>query len=193
MRIAQSLAYAISALTFASTIAAQTKSVQTDQGSLQGTMEGGIAVYKGVPFAAPPVGDLRWRAPKAPAAWTGVRQADKFAPACTQVPIVNRVLGMDPVETSEDCLYLNVWTPAQSPNDRLPVMVWIYGGGFTIGGTSMAQYNGVNLAKRGVVLVSIAYRLGALGFMAHPALTAEQGGHSGNYGLLDQIAGLRWV
>ena len=98
-----------------------------------------------------------------------------------------------PVESSEDCLYLNIWTPAKSPDDRLAVMVWIYGGGFTIGSTSMASYDGMNLAKKGVVVVSVAYGLGAFGFMAHPQLTAEQGGHSGNYGLLDQIAGLQWV
>jgi para-nitrobenzyl esterase len=194
MRIIQSLAFAIAALAFESALVAQTlKPVHTEAGLVQGTMEGGIEAYKGIPFAAPPLGDLRWRAPKAPVAWTGVRKADKFAPACVQVPIVNRTLGMDPVETNEDCLYLNVWTPAKSPNDRLPVMVWIYGGGFAIGGTSIAQYNGVNLANKGVLLVSVAYRVGALGFMAHPALTAEQGGHSGNYGLLDQIAGLQWI
>jgi para-nitrobenzyl esterase len=110
-----------------------------------------------------------------------------------QVPIVYPALGMDAVATSEDCLYLNVWTPAKSPSDRLAVMVWIYGGGFTIGSTSMAIYDGMNLAKKGVVVVSVSYRLGAFGFMAHPQLTAEQGGHSGNYGLLDQIAGLQWV
>jgi para-nitrobenzyl esterase len=194
MRIFNSVAFATVALAFESTVAAQIlKPVHTEAGLVQGTMEGGLAVYKGIPFAAPPLGDLRWRAPQPPGAWTAVRNADKFAAACVQVPIVNRMLGMDPVETSEDCLYLNVWTPAKSPNDRLPVMVWIYGGGFTIGATSMAQYNGANLAKKGVLMVSVAYRLGAFGFMAHPALTAEQGGHSGNYGLLDQIAGLQWV
>jgi para-nitrobenzyl esterase len=160
---------------------------------VQGTVEGGLTVYKGISFAAPPVGDLRWRAPEPPHAWTGVRQADKFAPACIQVPVVQPVLGMDPVQTSEDCLYLNIWTPAKSANDRLPVMVWIYGGGFSLGTTSVSQYNGAKLASKGVVLVSVAYRVGELGFLAHPELTAEQHGHSGNYGLLDMIAGLKWV
>jgi para-nitrobenzyl esterase len=194
MRILKSVSFALAALAFQSKLAAQIlMPVRTEAGMVQGTMEGGTTVFKGIPFAAPPLGDLRWRAPKPPVAWTGVRPADKFSPACVQVPIVFRELGMDTVETSEDCLYLNVWTPAKSSKDRLPVMVWIYGGGFSIGGTSIALYNGANLAKKGVVLVSVAYRVGALGFMAHPALTAEQSGHSGNYGLLDQIAGLQWV
>jgi para-nitrobenzyl esterase len=177
-----------------STLLAQSpKPVPTQSGLVQGTTADGITVYKGIPFAAPPLGDLRWRAPAAPAAWTGVRNADKFAPACMQVPIVNKDLGMEAVTPDEDCLYLNVWTPAKSANDKLAVMVWIYGGGFTIGGTSVSLYDGKNFAKKGVILVSVAYRLGAFGFMAHPELTAEQGGHSGNYGLLDQIAGLQWV
>jgi len=169
------------------------KPVKTQSGPVQGTAEDGVTVYKGIPFAAPPLGDLRWKAPQPAASWTEVRPADKFAPACMQVPIVNATLGMDAVTTNEDCLYLNIWTPAKSAKDRLPVMVWIYGGGFTMGGTSISGYNGANLAKKGVLLVSIAYRLGALGFMAHPELSKEQGGHSGNYGLMDQIAGLQWV
>jgi para-nitrobenzyl esterase len=194
MRTLTTIALLAAALASGSGLLAQTlKPVHTQSGLVQGATEDGIAVYKGIPFAAPPLGDLRWRAPQPAAAWTGVRDAAKFAPACMQVPIVNPALGMDAVTTNEDCLYLNVWTPAKSPNDRLAVMVWIYGGGFTIGGTSMAAYNGANLAKKGVVVVSVAYRLGAFGFMAHPQLTAQQGGHSGNYGLLDQIAGLQWV
>jgi para-nitrobenzyl esterase len=182
------------ALMFASVVIAQTPApVRTQEGLVQGTSADGIAAYLGVPFAAPPVGDLRWRAPAPPASWTGVRAADKFAAACMQSPLISRALGLDPPPTSEDCLYLNVWTPAKSPKDRLAVMVWIYGGGFTAGATSVPQYNGENLAKKGVVLVSIAYRLGNFGFMAHPELSAEQHGHSGNCGLLDQIAGLQWV
>ncbi|HXX17793.1 MAG TPA: carboxylesterase family protein [Candidatus Acidoferrum sp.] len=167
--------------------------IRTQAGLVQGTVEDGITIYKGIPFAAPPVGDLRWRAPKPAASWTGVKNADKFAPACIQNQIANRALGIEEVETNEDCLYLNVWTPAKSRKDRLAVMVWIYGGGFSIGATSLKQYDGKNLAKKGVVVVSVSYRVGELGFMAHPELTAEQGGHSGNYGLLDQIAGLQWV
>jgi para-nitrobenzyl esterase len=173
------------------------KPVRTQSGLVQGTMEDGIAVYKGIPFAAPPVGDLRWRAPQALVAWNEVRDADKFAPACMQSPrvspVLTTILGNSPGPSSEDCLYLNVWTPAKSPNDRLAVMVWIHGGAFVTGRTSATTYNGTNLAKKGVIVVSVAYRLGAFGFLAHPQLTAEQGGHSGNYGLLDQIAGLQWV
>ena len=182
------------ALGFASSLGAQTlKPVRTQAGLVQGTARDGIGVYLGVPFAAPPTGDLRWRAPQPVAAWQGARPADKFAPGCMQSPLINRALGLEPVPTSEDCLYLNVWTPAKSPRDRLAVMVWIYGGGFTSGATSIPQYNGANLAKKGVVLVSLGYRLGQFGFLAHPELSAESSGHSGDYGLLDQIAGLQWV
>jgi para-nitrobenzyl esterase len=184
----------VAVLLLSSALAAQTpKPVRAQAGLVQGTVHDGVTVYLGIPFAAPPLGDLRWRAPQPVASWIGVRQADTFAPGCMQTPIVNRSLGIEAVPVSEDCLYLNVWTPAKSPRDRLPVMVWIYGGGFSIGATSMATYNGENLAKKGVVFVSVAYRVGAFGFLAHPQLSAEQGGHSGNYGLLDQIAGLQWV
>ena len=187
-------ALAAGALVLCSILAAETsKPVRTQSGMVQGAMEDGLTVYKGIPFAAPPVGDLRWRAPLAPAAWTGVRDASNFARSCIQAPVVARDIGMDPVETSEDCLYLNIWSPAKAPNDRLPVMVWIYGGGFSIGSTTLSLYNGANIAKKGVLVVSLAYRVGPLGFMAHEQLSAEQGGHSGNYGLLDQIAGLQWV
>jgi para-nitrobenzyl esterase len=192
MKIIQSVSMAVVAL--ASSLCAQTPApVRTEAGMVQGTTEDGITIYKGIPFAAPPVGDLRWRAPQAPAAWTGVRNTEKFAPGCMQVPIVLPALGIDAIPVSEDCLYLNVWTPANSPRDRLAVMVWIYGGGFTTGATSIALYDGTKLAKKGVVVVSVAYRVGVFGFLAHPELTAEQGGHSGNYGLMDQIAGLEWV
>jgi para-nitrobenzyl esterase len=194
MKPLTTLAFITAALGSVAGLPAQTpKPVRTQSGLLQGIAEDGATVYKGIPFATPPLGDLRWRPPQPPVAWTGVRAADKFAPACIQVSIAYPALGMDAVATNEDCLYLNVWSPAKSPNDKLAVMVWIYGGGFTIGGTSMASYNGANLAKKGVLVVSLAYRLGALGFLAHPQLTREQEGHSGNYGLLDQIAGLQWV
>ena len=188
------LAAFVAALAVASTLAAQApRTVRTHSGLVRGTSHNGVTAYLGVPFAAPPVGDLRWRAPRPAAAWTGVRHADKFASGCMQVLLVNKTLGLDAFPISEDCLYLNVWTPAKSRRDHLAVMVWIYGGGFTIGATSTATYNGANLAKKGVVVVSVAYRVGPFGFLAHPQLTAEQGGHSGNYGLLDQIAGLQWV
>lgn len=161
--------------------------VKVEQGLLQGVRESGLTVYKGIPFAAPPVGDLRWRAPQPASAWQGVRQATQFAPA----PIQG---GNPPSGKSEDCLYLNVWTPSESPGDRIPVLVWIYGGGFSFGSTSEPGYNGEKLAKKGVVLVSIAYRVGPLGFLTHPELSTESAhGVSGNYGLLDMIAGLTWI
>ena len=178
------LTIAIAAVSWTSWAAAPTAKVE--QGLLRGTIEDGLAVYRGVPFAAPPVGDLRWRAPQTAANWRGVRPADKFAPQCVQ--------SIPEITTSEDCLYLNVWTPAKTASDRVPVLVWIYGGGFSVGGTAVPTYSGEKLAQKGVVLVSIAYRLGALGFLAHPELSAESPQHvSGNYGLLDMIAGLQWI
>lgn len=166
---------------------AQPVPVKVAEGSLQGSIEDGLTVYKGVPFAAPPVGELRWHAPQPAAKWDGIRQANQFAPEPVQ--------GGNPASgKSEDCLYLNVWTPARSTNDKIPVLVWIYGGGFNFGGTAEPTYNGAKLAKKGVVLVSIAYRVGQLGFLAHPELSAEDPNHvSGNYGLLDMIAGLKWI
>ena len=161
--------------------------VKVENGMVQGTAENGLLVFKGIPFAAPPVGDLRWKAPQPSAKWNSVLKADKFAPG----PIQG---GNPPSGKSEDCLYLNIWTPAKSAGDRIPVLVWIYGGGFGAGATSEKNYSGENLAKKGVILVSIAYRVGQLGFLAHPELSAENPNHvSGNYGLLDMIAGLKWV
>jgi para-nitrobenzyl esterase len=161
--------------------------VKVIEGTLQGTSEDGLTVFRSVPFAAPPVGELRWRAPQPAAKWDGIRQADKFAPG----PIQG---GNPPSGKSEDCLYLNIWTPAKFSADRIPVLVWIYGGGFGAGATSERNYSGENLAKKGVVLVSIAYRVGQLGFLAHPELSSENSNKvSGNYGLLDMIAGLQWV
>ena len=167
--------------------------VKVERGLLQGTLEDGLTVYRGVPFAAPPAGDLRWRAPQPAAKWEGVRQAAKFGPQCVQA-MGNPSDAAQGPGMSEDCLYLNVWTPAERANNRIPVLVWIYGGGFNAGATSIPTYSGERLAKKGVVLVSIAYRVGLLGFLAHPNLSAEAKNHvSGNYGLLDMIAGLQWV
>src|SRR6185437_5348304 len=135
----------------------------------------------------------RWRAPQPLKPWRGVKRTDRYAPGCAQVWHASASLGIPRVRTDEDCLYVNVWTPATSSADQLPVMVWIYGGGFVAGATSLPVYEGTNLAKKGVVLVSIAYRVGPFGFLAHPSLTKESGRSSGNYGLLDQIAGLQWV
>ena len=167
--------------------------VRTEAGLVEGLAEGDLTVYRGIPFAAPPTGERRWRAPEPPLPWTGVRRADAFGPACPQNQRLNAAFGWPVLPTSEDCLHLNIWTPAASPHDRLPVMVWIYGGGFTMGATAIPAYSGENLATRGVVVVSIAYRVGPFGFMAHPELSAESGHGSGTYGLLDQIAGLEWV
>ena len=176
-----------SMLTCGIAAAQQPDPVKTESGTVQGTIENGLTVYRGIPFAAAPVGNLRWRAPQPPAKWEGVRPTTKFGPS----PIQGPRSGPD---MSEDCLYLNVWTPAKSAGERIPVLVWIYGGGFSFGSTSDPGYNGGQLAKKGVVFVSIAYRVGQLGFLAHPELSAETTNHvSGNYGLLDQIAGLQWV
>ena len=156
----------------------------------------GVRLFRGIPYAAPPVGQLRWRAPQAVVPWQGVRRADDFSPACMQLPTDTEGNawreGHAPV--SEDCLCLNIWTPARSAADRLPVMVWIHGGGNTRGAASENQYDGAYLAKKGVVFVSVNYRMNVFGFMAHPELTQEsEHRSSGNYALLDQIAALQWV
>src|SRR5205807_1266214 len=145
------------------------------------------------PFAAPPVGDLRWKPPQPVTRWEGVRKADRFSPRAMQPPIfgdmVFRSNGM-----SEDCLYLNVWTPAKSSKERLPVLVYFYGGGFVAGDGSEARYQGDSMAHKGIVALTVNYRLGVFGLLAHPELTKESPRHaSGNYSLLDQTAALRWV
>ena len=166
--------------------------VAVDRGQIVGISEGGLTTYKGVPFAAPPVGDLRWREPQPVRPWSGVRTADHFAPACMQRGV--SMPGETPPLISEDCLYLNIWSPAQKPDARLPVLVWIYGGGFSNGSASMPLYWGDRLARKGIIVVTIAYRVGPFGFLAHPGLTRESPhATSGNYGLLDQIAALKWV
>ncbi len=170
-------------------LAAQPAAVRVDGGMVQGVAEENLTVYRGIPFAAPPTGELRWRPPQRVPGWQGTRKAEQFAPAC--VPS----FGNAPAGgASEDCLYLNVWTPAKGPKERVPVLVWIYGGGFNAGSTAGAVTSGEKLAKRGVVVVSIAYRVGIPGFFAHPGLSAESPQRvSGNYGLLDMMAGLQWV
>jgi para-nitrobenzyl esterase len=166
--------------------------VKVEGGLVQGAVEDGLMVYRGIPFAAPPDGDLRWRAPQPVVKWNGLKETVKFAPACIQ-GIMMGPAGAGPAP-SEDCLYLNIWSPAKSPQDRVPVFVWIYGGGFAGGATSTPTFNGEKLAKKGVILVSIAYRVGQMGFFVHPELSAENNNHvSGNYGLLDMIAGLQWI
>lgn len=169
--------------------------IRTEAGLVSGMEKDGIRIYKGVPYARPPVGDLRWRPPVPPQPWDGVRRCTEFGPSCVQPK--KAMLGPDHAvkgDQSEDCLYLNVWTPARNRSERLPVMVWIHGGGFTIGSGAERVYDGEALARRDVVVVTINYRLGIFGFFAHPLLSRESPrGVSGNYGFLDQIRALRWV
>lgn len=186
---------ALIALQSLATAQAAAPTVQTAYGKISGVEERGAHAYLGIPYAQPPVGDLRWRAPVKPVSWNGVRDGSHFGSNCLQRdatafgPYTSEYLIQPP--TSEDCLYLNVWTPAK-PNRALPVLVWIHGGGYMSGSASIPIYNGAHLAQKGVIVVNLNYRLGALGFMAHPELTTEQGG-SGSYGILDQIEALRWV
>ena len=164
---------AASMVAAASIITAASDTVRVDGGEVAGVIADGVHVFKGIPFAAPPVGDLRWKAPQPVLPWSGVRNADTFGPQCVQTPYpAGSVYTMAPAPQSEDCLYLNVWTTAKA-GDRRPVMVWIHGGAWTRGGSSIATYDGAALARKGVVLVTVNYRLGPLGFLAHPELTAD--------------------
>lgn len=173
--------------------------VTTDSGKIRGAVEtsgSAVRVFRGIPFAAAPLGELRWREPQRVRPWTGVRQATEFGPRCMQQPLFSDMMFRSP-STSEDCLYLNVWTPAKLARSRprkLPVLVYVYGGGFMAGDSSEKRYDGAALARRGIVVVTMNYRLGVFGFYAHPELTAESPHHSsGNYGLFDQAAALSWV
>lgn len=170
------------------TALASIESAAVTGGTVQGQGVDAVGVFKGIPFAAPPVGDLRWQVPQPVISWQGIRSAREFAPACIQSWIPQ---GAPP--SSEDCLYLNVWTTAASSMERRPVIVWIHGGGLAGGMSWEKVADGTNLAREGAVVVTIAYRLGALGFVAHPELTRENGKTSGNYGLHDMVAALRWV
>jgi para-nitrobenzyl esterase len=167
--------------------------VKVAQGTLEGVDESGVYTFKGIPFAQPPVGELRWKAPQAPKNWQGVRKAEKFGPRPMQRSVFGdmsfRSDGM-----SEDCLYLNVWTPAKTGNERLPVLVYIYGGGLIAGDGSEPRYDGEALARQGIITVTLSHRLTVFGFMAHPELTKESPNKaSGNYGFMDQTAALRWL
>jgi para-nitrobenzyl esterase len=188
---------AVSAPAMAATHGGPVVAIET--GKLAGAVEAGVASWKGIPFAAPPVGPLRWRAPQPAAPWSGVRQATEYGHDCMQLPFASDAapLGTAP---AEDCLYANVWSPtarsgaSASASGKLPVIVWIYGGGFVNGGSSPPTYAGARLAQQGVVLVSFNYRLGRFGFFAHPGLTREgETGVGGNYGFMDQLAALKWV
>jgi para-nitrobenzyl esterase len=170
------------------------QTIQIGQGLLRGKRgaEDKVYAYLGIPYAAPPVGPWRWKSPQPPVSWTGIREAVEFGPRSMQGSIYSDMVFRDK-GPSEDCLYLNVWTPAKAP-DKLPVMVWIHGGGYKSGSSSEPRQNGENLARKGVVVVSFNYRLGVFGFLALPELTRETDSHSsGNYGLLDQVAALEWV
>src|SRR5262245_23879931 len=188
-------------LAFASRVhAVVPEPVKTDAGVISGApaSTSGVRAFKGIPFAAPPVGELRWRAPQPVAKWTGVRSADTFGKVCVQ-PKGNGRLNVavdlpDSPAASEDCLYLNVWTAAQSASERRPVMVWIYGGAYTEGAGSSPYNSGETLARKGAVVVTFNYRLGPFGFFSHPELTKESGHNaSGNQALLDAVAALKWV
>ncbi|MDC6406280.1 MULTISPECIES: carboxylesterase/lipase family protein [Maribacter] len=181
------------------TYGVQAQTIQTKDGMVKGYTSNDIQIFKGIPFAQPPVGDLRWKSPQPVTPWEGVKECTEFGPS----PIQNKpepflcwteefIAKSEPL--SEDCLYLNVWTPAKSENEKLPVFVWIYGGGLSSGSANCDIYDGTQIAEQGVVYVSINYRVGVLGFMAHPELSAESGNNaSGNYGFMDQLQALKWV
>jgi len=169
--------------------------LRTGNGVLEGVIsaDGKVRTFKGIPYAAPPVGPLRWKPPQPAPSWTGVRKAAEYGPRCVQAPIFSDMIFHD-AGPSEDCLYLNLWMPAKPVTAKLPVMVWIYGGGFAAGATSEPRQDGGNLSKKGVLVVSMNYRLGIFGFFSHPELAKESGHNaSGNYGLMDQLAALEWV
>ncbi|HEX5084247.1 MAG TPA: carboxylesterase family protein, partial [Blastocatellia bacterium] len=187
-----------------STLTASTRTVndtvRVEGGLLEGVPSSGssVHVFKGIPYAAPPVGDLRWRPPQPPAKWEGVRKADEFSDSCAQNLARSRnpwtAEFMSQSQAGEDCLCLNVWTAAKTGGERRPVFVWIHGGAFTEGSGEVAVYDGAELAKKGLVVVTINYRLGVFGFLAHPELTKESSRNaSGNYGLLDVVAALEWT
>ena len=188
---------AVAFLAFATILPAASAAdqVKIDNGTLEGTgpQASGVREFKGIPFAAPPVGDLRWAPPQAVKNWTGPRQATAFGPRCMQQALYGD-MGFRSNGMSEDCLYLNVWTAAKSANTKLPVMVYFFGGGFQAGDGSEPRYDGESMASKGIVTLTVNYRLGVFGFFAHPDLTKESPHHaSGNYALLDQAAALQWV
>ncbi|HEX4181973.1 MAG TPA: carboxylesterase family protein, partial [Caulobacteraceae bacterium] len=191
--VGAALAFCRPALATTASRLSQLNEVRTTSGLVVGGAADDVVAFKGIPYAAPPIGALRWRPPQPAAAWSGVRTADTYGPICMQKydPKDNGVGGP---AMSEDCLTLNVWRPFGEAGRLLPVMVWIHGGGFVNGSGTAALYDGSALARQGVVVVTLNYRLGRFGFFATPSLTREAGGEPvGNYGLLDQIAALRWV
>jgi len=188
------LIMALALVTAGSPAMAQIERAHVTGGTIAGTVVDGVSEFKGIPFAAPPVDALRWKAPQPVKPWHGVRQTTAFGPPCMQSAFGGGGGPLPPgTSASEDCLYLNVWSPAKKSREKLPVIAWIYGGGFTGGMTSTPLYDGTHFAQKGVVFVSISYRVGSFGFLATPQLSRESGHGSGNYGLLDQIAGLKWI
>jgi para-nitrobenzyl esterase len=200
-RVALGICLALAATSPLKTLAAISDPVKTKDGKISGvTLSSGVRAFKGIPFAVPPVGGLRWKEPQPPERWEGVRKADTFGNVCAQPSQPKRVPNNvsvdlpDSPKASEDCLYLNVWTSAARANARLPVMFWIYGGAYTEGAGSSPHNDGEALARKGSVLVTFNYRLGPFGFFSHPELTKESGRNaSGNQALMDTIAALRWV
>ena len=180
-------------------LSAQNLVVQTENGLISGYNSGDVTIFKGIPFAAPPVGEFRWKAPQPVKNWNGILKCDKFSASPMQRKPVPFMMWTEefitpPEKLSEDCLYLNIWTPAKSSKEKFPVFVWIYGGGFSSGSAACAVYDGEEMSKKGIVFVSINYRVGVLGFLAHPELSGESKNKvSGNYGLLDQVEALRWI
>ena len=194
LRRMKQLLAAMGLLLLAPLPAAAADAVATKAGPIQGITEAdGLRVFKGIPFAAPPIGPLRWQPPQPVAKWKDVRQATAFGAQCMQRRIYGDMI-FRAAGNSEDCLFLNVWTPAKTGRERLPVLVYFYGGGFSAGDGSEPRYEGTAMARRGIVALTVNYRLGLFGFLAHPELTKESPRHaSGNYGLLDQAAALAWV
>jgi para-nitrobenzyl esterase len=197
--VRESIALVALFLITGATVRATSKPVRVDSGAISGTTDqNGVTAYLGIPFAAPPVGPLRWRPPQPVAHWSGVRQANQFGASCMQNEVGSRLPWTPEFMThgpiSEDCLFLNVWSAAKSASEKQAVMVFIYGGGFNEGSSSVPVYTGAELARKGAVVVTLNYRVGPLGFLVYPELTKESPHHSsGNYGLLDQIAALKWV
>jgi para-nitrobenzyl esterase len=194
------------ALPTASTASTSEPVAQIAAGTLHGTIAGSAMAFRGIPYARPPIGELRWQPPQPPLPWQGVREASQPGSACTQrtsgltaffapmAQVYGSVFEQPPIKSSEDCLYLDVWIPEWPVKRALPVMVWLHGGSNTVGSGTQSTYDGVSLTRHGVLLVTLNYRLGAMGFLSHPELTAESPHHSsGNYGLLDQLAALNWV
>ena len=193
-QVGRSVALVLLAAMTSTGVAAAQAQVKTTAGLVKGAAsdDGRIRVFKGIPYAAPPIGESRWKEPRPVSPWEGVRDATQFGRQCVQGRIFGDITF--PQTHSEDCLTVNVWTPAKGAGDRLPVMVWIHGGGFQAGAGPEPRHEGEPLARKGVVLVTLNYRLGVFGFLSHPELTRESGRNaSGNYGMLDQVAALRWV